>query len=74
MYKFEKSLIDGHVYSVSCFVLVDNDGDYKTTRHNYKIDFLFKTEVRLINYFPIDAFPYTFVSLPDITADLLSGC
>ncbi|XP_057418071.1 uncharacterized protein LOC130712255 [Lotus japonicus] len=71
MYKFEKLLVDGNVYSISGFVLVDSCGDYKTTRHNYKICFMFKTEVRPMNQFPIEVFPYTFVSLAKI---LSPGC
>ncbi|XP_057429711.1 uncharacterized protein LOC130722871 [Lotus japonicus] len=34
MYKFEKSLVEGSIYSICGFVLVDNIGDYRTTRHH----------------------------------------
>lgn len=68
MYKFEKLLVEGKVYSVSSFVLVDSSGEYKTTRHNYKICFMYNTEVRPMDQFPIDAFPYSFVPLADLLA------
>ncbi|XP_057455307.1 replication protein A 70 kDa DNA-binding subunit A-like isoform X2 [Lotus japonicus] len=73
MYKFEKLLVEGNVYSLSGFVLVDNTGDYKTTRHNYKICFMFKTEVRPMNQFTMDVFPYTFVSFPQILSPDYDG-
>lgn len=37
MYKFEKSLVEGSIYSICGFVLVDNTGDYRTTRHHYNV-------------------------------------
>lgn len=40
MFKFEKALVDGNVYSIASFVLVNSSGDYKTTSHNYKICFM----------------------------------
>lgn len=66
MYKFVKSLVEGNVYNISGFVLVENFGDYKTTRHQYKICFMFKIEVCVVNQNFVDVFPYTFVSLSDI--------
>ncbi|XP_057443722.1 uncharacterized protein LOC130735863 [Lotus japonicus] len=68
MYKFEKLLVEGNVYSLSSFVLVDSSGDYKPTRHNYKICFMYNTEVRHMPHITIDEFPYSFVSLADILA------
>lgn len=66
MYKFDKLLVDGNVYSLSSFVVVDSFGEYKTTRHNYKISFMFNTEVRALDKNPMDIFPYSFVSFAEI--------
>ncbi|KHN37149.1 hypothetical protein glysoja_038769, partial [Glycine soja] len=45
IYKFEKSLQEGKVYSVQFFGVTDNGGIYRTTHHKYKI--VFSTPLRL---------------------------
>ncbi|XP_057436431.1 uncharacterized protein LOC130743368 [Lotus japonicus] len=66
MYKFETTLIDGNVYSMSYFEVADNTGLFKPTKHPYKVNFQFNTEVRPMNQNPISVDPYSFVPLADV--------
>jgi len=44
IYKFEKDLQEGKVYSMSGFGVAANLGSYHTTKHEYKLNFQFNTE------------------------------
>ncbi|XP_045797898.1 replication protein A 70 kDa DNA-binding subunit E-like [Trifolium pratense] len=46
IYKYEKELTEGHVYSISNFSVATNVGSYRTTNHAYKINFQFGTKIK----------------------------
>jgi ssDNA-binding replication factor A large subunit len=59
IYKFEKDLQEGKVYSMSGFGVAANIGSYRTTKHEYKLNFQFNTKVKLCgkNGVPSDIYP-----------------
>ncbi|XP_057426382.1 uncharacterized protein LOC130719789 [Lotus japonicus] len=47
MSKFEREIVEGNVYKVNCFSVVDNNGEYRATDHEYKIIFNSKTKLQI---------------------------
>ncbi|CAH9140357.1 unnamed protein product [Cuscuta epithymum] len=45
IYRFQKSLEEGSVYSVRSFTLTSNTGDFRVAPHKYKINFQMETKV-----------------------------
>lgn len=45
IYKFDKELKEGFVYSISNFGVACNGGSFRTTGHNYKLNFHISTKV-----------------------------
>lgn len=66
VYKFQHLIKEGGVYSISFLAPVVNSGDYKTTKHQYKVNFLYNTEVHPMNQNPINFSPFLFVPVRSI--------
>ncbi|XP_057445488.1 uncharacterized protein LOC130737679 [Lotus japonicus] len=66
VYKFQNLLAEDRVCSISVLALVLNNGDYKTTRHGFKVNFLYNIEVQPMNQIPISIHPFSFVSIRSI--------
>ncbi|RDX60748.1 hypothetical protein CR513_61086, partial [Mucuna pruriens] len=45
IYMFEKDLKESFVYSIAFFGVASNVENFKTTKHQYKLNFLFATKV-----------------------------
>ncbi|KEH24640.1 animal RPA1 domain protein [Medicago truncatula] len=82
IYKFEKDLQEGKVYSMSCFGVAANLGSYRTTKHEYKLNFQFNTKVKLCgkNGVPSDIYPisnpiavFSYVGCPTILRKTFIG-
>ncbi|XP_057444413.1 uncharacterized protein LOC130736620 [Lotus japonicus] len=57
---------EGGVYSMSFLAPVVNSDDYKTTKYQYKVNFLYNTEVHPMNQNPINFSPFLFVHVRSI--------
>lgn len=66
IYKFEKILAEGNVYSISGFEVVPNSGGHKTTRHDSKLNLQFHSAFHPVDNISITADPYTFTPFSDI--------
>ncbi|KAL6548455.1 hypothetical protein OROGR_008876 [Orobanche gracilis] len=66
VYRFKPLLTEGHVYQISYFGVGDNVGDFRTTSHQFKINFHIHTIVKEITNTPITKSPYSFKSLSEI--------
>ncbi|XP_057453440.1 uncharacterized protein LOC130745283 [Lotus japonicus] len=47
MSKFQREIVEGNVYKVTHFTVVDNDGGYRATQHEYKVIFNSKTKLQI---------------------------
>lgn len=59
IYKFEKELFEGDVYLMSKFSVVANMGEYRSTRHFFKLNFQLGTKVTFSGSVPFNVFPFT---------------
>ncbi|KAL6538112.1 hypothetical protein OROGR_012100 [Orobanche gracilis] len=66
VYRFKPLITEGHVYQISYFVVGDNVGDFRTTSHQFKINFHIHTIVKEITNTPITKSPYSFKPLSEI--------
>ncbi|XP_057444114.1 uncharacterized protein LOC130736291 [Lotus japonicus] len=66
VYKFQHLIKERGVDSISFLAPVVNNGDYKTTKHQYKVNFLYNTEVHPMNQNPINFSPFLFVPICSI--------
>ncbi|KAG5040167.1 hypothetical protein JHK82_012291 [Glycine max] len=66
IYKFEKSLQKGKVYSIQFFGVAENGGMYRTTHHKYKIVFQYSTKVVLVDNASVPDSVYDFVPIKAI--------
>ncbi|KAL6553700.1 hypothetical protein OROGR_007542 [Orobanche gracilis] len=66
VYRFKPLLTEGHVYQISYFGVGDNVGDFRTTSHQFKINFHIHTIVKEITNTPITKSPYSFKPLSEI--------
>ncbi|XP_057426364.1 replication protein A 70 kDa DNA-binding subunit B-like [Lotus japonicus] len=66
VYRFKNQLLEGRVYQISFFGVCENDGDFRTTPHPYKVNFQMHTSVRLMANTPITGKPFTFMPLSDV--------
>nr|AFK36314.1 unknown [Lotus japonicus] len=66
VYRFHPLLTEGRVYQISYFGVGDNLGDFRTTTHQFKINFHIHTKVKEIGNCPITKSPYSFISLSEI--------
>lgn len=67
IYKFEKELKEGMVYSINFFGVVSNGGNFRTTRHGYKLNFQMGTKVVSVDNGLVSASPFSIVLFSDIT-------
>lgn len=47
MTKFRRDIVEGNVYKITSFTVVDNNGAYRATDHEFKILFNSKTRVQI---------------------------
>ncbi|KAL6521484.1 hypothetical protein OROGR_018053 [Orobanche gracilis] len=66
VYRFKPLITEGHVYQISYFGVGDNVGDFRTTSHQFKINFHIHTIVKEITNTPITKSPYSFKPLSEI--------
>lgn len=66
VYRFHPLLTEGRVYQISYFGVGDNLGDFRTTTHQFKINFHIHTKVKEIGNCPITKSPYSFIPLSEI--------
>ncbi|KAL6534867.1 hypothetical protein OROGR_013542 [Orobanche gracilis] len=66
VYRFKPLLTEGHVYQISYFGVGDNVGDFRTTSHQFKINFHIHTIVKEITNTPITKSLYSFKPLSEI--------
>lgn len=52
------------------FGVGSNGGDFRTTRHWYKINFQYSTDVQSLNQSTLNVIPYSFVSFGDILSSV----
>lgn len=67
IYKFDKDLKEGFVYSISNFGVACNGGSFRTTRHDYKLNFQFGTKVVNVDRSLVSCSPFSFVPFSEIT-------
>ncbi|XP_068480801.1 replication factor A protein 1-like [Phaseolus vulgaris] len=48
IYKFQNQICEDRVYSIQSFTVASNSGSYRTTKHEYKINFQYGTKVSLM--------------------------
>ncbi|KAK8464694.1 hypothetical protein PHAVU_010G059600 [Phaseolus vulgaris] len=48
IYKFQNQICEDRVYSIQSFTVASNLGSYRTTKHEYKINFQYGTKVSLM--------------------------
>ena len=65
IYRFERRITEGRVYGLSNFVVAENHGDYRYTRHPCRLHFCMSTDVKAMNDAKIDIPPYSFVSFAE---------
>ncbi|TKY75325.1 replication factor-A carboxy-terminal domain protein [Spatholobus suberectus] len=66
IYKFEKEIREGFVYSIANFGFASNGGAYSVTRHQYKLSFQYGTKVLLVDTSFVSISPFAFVTFPEI--------
>ncbi|KAL6561955.1 hypothetical protein OROGR_002962 [Orobanche gracilis] len=66
VYRFKPLLTEGHVYQISYFSVGDNISDFRTTAHQFKINFHIHTIVNEITNTSITKSPYSFKPLSEI--------
>ncbi|TKY53757.1 Replication protein A 70 kDa DNA-binding subunit [Spatholobus suberectus] len=66
VYKFEKELREGSVYSISFLGVASNGGSFRTTRHPYRLNFQFATKLFLVDQGLVPSDIFTFVPFADI--------
>ncbi|KEH19496.1 DUF223 domain protein [Medicago truncatula] len=66
IYKFEKDPHEGKVYSMSNFGVAVNLGSYRTTKHEYKLNFQFNTKVKLCDKNGVPSDIYLIANLIDV--------
>ncbi|XP_057452415.1 uncharacterized protein LOC130744238 [Lotus japonicus] len=49
--KFVRDIVEGNVYQITYFNVVDNNGSYRAAEHEYRIMFNSKTKVQIDQYF-----------------------
>lgn len=67
IYRFERDLHEGSVYSFSNFRVASNGGSFRTTRHDYKLNFQIGTKVMQVDGGFVTCSPYSFVPISEIT-------
>lgn len=68
MYKFEKLLKEGSVYSIQFLSVAANVAAYKTCRHSHKLIFQISTKVQILDTGRVVGHGYELVPIPQITA------
>ena len=66
IYKFDKTLQEGKVYSIQFFGVVDNGGIDRIILHKYKIMFQYSTKVALVDNASVPDSVYDFIPIRDI--------
>lgn len=66
VYKFQPMLTEGRVYQILYFSVGYNVGDFRTTSHQFKINFHNHTTVKEIRNTPITKSPYSLMPLCEI--------
>lgn len=69
---FEKDLHEGSVYNLSFLEVVCNGKNFKTTKHDYEINFLYNTKLTEVDVGMVSGYPYSLVSLTDILGNFNS--
>lgn len=65
---------EGSVYNLSFFEVVRSGKRYKTTKHEYKINFMYNTKVSEVGVGLVSGCPHSFVSFADILGNFDSDC
>lgn len=66
IYKFERNLKEGFLYSIRNFGVACNGGSFRTSRHEYKINFQIRTKVLNVDRGIMSCSPFSFVAFCDI--------
>lgn len=66
IYKFEKELKEDCVYSMSNFGVACNAGSFRTTKHDYKLNFQIGTKVLNMDNSFVSCSPFTLVPFSEI--------
>jgi len=66
LYKFKNDIFEGKCFSFENMGVANNGGNYRTTRHPFKLNFQFGSMVVFLPTFSITKSPYNFVSIPEI--------
>ncbi|XP_027931228.1 uncharacterized protein LOC114187234 isoform X2 [Vigna unguiculata] len=66
IYKFISMLKEGNIYCMGFFTVGSNDGDYRTTKHDFKLNFEINTVVEELKEPSITHSPYSFVPFNDM--------
>ncbi|CAO2832104.1 unnamed protein product [Amaranthus hypochondriacus] len=70
--RFNDKLIEGHLHTIAKFGVVQNNGNYRTTKHPYKINFFFTTSVNACKEeLVIPIYGFDLVSFNDIQSRAL---
>lgn len=68
IYKFDKDLNEGFVFSFHQFGVATNGGSYRTTHHTYKLNFQFATKVTKMGACAVRPDIFSLVPISDINA------
>lgn len=66
LYKFKNDIFEGRCFSFENMGVANNGGNYRTTRHNFKLNFQFGSKVVFLPNLSITKSPYNFVPIPEI--------
>jgi hypothetical protein len=66
LYKFKNDIFEGKYYSFENMGVANNGGNYRTTRHPFKLNFQFGSKVVFLPTLSITKSPYNFVPIPEI--------
>jgi hypothetical protein len=78
LYKFKNDIFEGKCYSFENMGVANNGGNYRTTRHTFKLNFQFSSKVVFIPNLKITKSPYDFTPISEIVGgtydtDYLAG-
>jgi hypothetical protein len=66
IHKFQHEISEGRVYAFENLGVAANGGNYKTTRHAYKLNFQFGSKCMPLAGMEIGHSPFTFVPIAEI--------
>ena len=66
IYKFQKLLVEGNIYIITYFGVGTNIGFFRTTRHDFRINFQYQTSVKPSEASTISLYGLTFIPFDEI--------